>query len=222
MTATAGERVNRADVACVKCSGQITAYAGLAVSAWGERYSHRPGQCQPLQGTDLRQLADVQGALFAWSCRKIETGKSGPDSAVPCIASGTDPATYREHMTGHGAKPLAAPRMIKLRKSAPRAAAGLPKIELASLLKYVTWTRRTYSEWTPEHGQVCTETPMRGQVWADGPDPYSVWVLPMPVDGQRQQPVTLYLAGGQAYADWSEARTARREAKRRASYRRAA
>ena len=107
----------------------------------------------------VRDMA-VQGELFAWSCQHIE-----PAGDIPAVCSevGTDRAEYEHHMRTHGLKPLkTAFSPIKLRKTAPAAKLAKP---IVNPFKWLNWA---------ENG-----TERKGQYWSDGPDPQSVWVVPL-------------------------------------------
>lgn len=212
---SARPRSNTTETDCLKCAGKIAPYAGRPVSAYGSKFAHHPGQCVDRDelARDLHKLA-VQTTMFAASCRMINPDASYDDQAI-CEFATTDRQAWTGHMrTEHKTYPLKSEKPIRLRKSAP--AARLAPVEIPPF-KYVRWTHRTYSEWQPDVGQTCTETEMRGQFWANGPDPHSVWVLPITASGAYVPPVTLYLAGGQAYQSWSDAKSARREVNRRHS-----
>jgi hypothetical protein len=190
-------------VSCVACHGDIQPFAGRPVSLIGMQYAHHPGQCA---GADERasQVRDkaVQGELSAWSCTHVEPGSVNP---VICDELGTDRDEYVRHMAGHGLKPISTPAPIRLRRKAP--AAKLPK-PIVNPFKFLHWT---------ENG-----TERRGQYWADGPDPQSVWVVPLQpapweIPGRPAKPVCLYSHGDGSWSmDWSRAKYDRRDASRRA------
>ena len=210
---------NTEDTTCVRCLGKITAYAGRPA---GNRYAHHPGQCvtRGEQERDALKLAR-QTTMFAATCQRIDESTTF-GTPVMCEFATTGRQAAAEHFRAeHGAKQLhPGEKPIRLRKSAP--AAKFPPLEVAPF-KRITWTHRTYREWVAGKGQECTETAMRGQFWSDGPHPHSIWVIPDPVGGRPQQPVTLLLDGqGGAHENWSDARTIRREGNRSAKYSRAA
>lgn len=200
---------------CVKCVGDIQPYAGVALSAYGSKFTHHPGQCADAaeRSAQLRSQAH-QGELFAWSCRRVEQGTKYDDMTEVCDAGGTDRAEYVAHMKAHGETPVKPEPRIRLRRPAPAAKLTAP---LVQPFKTLTWVRKTYSEWQPGIGQECTETPMRGQFWSNGADPHSVTAITYTPyrSGQRPELVTLYLrADGSVTPDWSEARQSRREGNR--------
>lgn len=191
-------------VQCVVCKGDIQPYAGRPVSVYSKRYAHHPGQCVDTKARNatVHELAG-QGELFGWSCRHIEPGTGEP---VVCGELGSDRGEYERHMRSHGAtalKPSFAP--IRLRKTAP--AAKLPKLDV-NPLKWLHWTEN--------------DTERKGQFWSDGPDPHSVWVVPLhpaawETPGKPARPVLLYSHGDGTWStDWSRAKWDRREANRRA------
>ena len=108
-------------------------------------------------------------------------------------------------MKTHGATPLAGSKPIRLRRKPP--AATLPKLEV-NPLKWITWTENNLER--------------KGQFWSEGPDPHSVWVVPLrpatwETPGKPAKPVCLYAHGdGSWSADWSTAKWARREVNRKA------
>ena len=204
-------RANSQEQACIRCAAPIPSYAGVRASELGNRWVHHAGQCADAGEITLRvrELAG-QGALFGWHCGHVE--QDGIGGATVCDVTSGDRAAYAAHMKSHGARPLAAPKMIRLRKRPP--AASLPALELVTT-KWIRWVERTYSEWEPGSGQTCAERERRGQFWSLADAPHSVWVVPFPEGGRPQRPVKLYVANGRCYQDFSEARRLRREGNRR-------
>jgi hypothetical protein len=191
-------------VTCVVCKGDIAPYAGRPVSLYSKRFAHHPGQCvdEHERAAQLRELVG-QGALFAWSCRHVEPAGDIP---LVCNELGTDRAEYERHMRTHGAtalKPSFAP--IRLRKTAPAAKLGKP---IVNPFKWLTWAEDGIER--------------KGQYWSDGPDPQSVWVVPLrpapwETPGKPAKPVLLYSHGDGTWStDWSRAKWDRRDANRRA------
>ena len=208
-------------VQCVQCKGDIQPFAGRLVSLVSKRYAHHPGQCANAgaRSATVRDMAR-QGELFAWSCRKVE-----PAADIPsvCDETGTDRAAYEAHMRAHGLKaPAADYRPIRLRKGAPAAKLAKPSV---SVFKFVHWHETKYGEWQAGVGNpVIGEADRRGQYWAEGSDPHSIWVVPLarapwePKD-RAAKPVCLYSHGNGTWsADWSAAKSDRRDANRRAKY----
>jgi hypothetical protein len=190
-------------VQCAACHGDIQPYAGQPVSLIGKLYAHHPGQCAGAseRASQVRDKA-VQGELFAWSCTRVEPGSASP---VICSELGTDRDEYVRHMTSHGLKPISTPAPIRLRRKAPAAKLAKP---IVNPFKFLNWT---------ENG-----TGRRGQYWADGPGPQSVWVVPLQpaaweVAGRPAKPVLLYSHGDGTWStDFSRAKWDRRDANRRA------
>ena len=190
-------------VQCVACKGDIQPYAGRPVSLIGKRYAHHPGQCvdEAERASQVRQMAG-QGTLFGWSCRHVE-----PAGDIPAVCGeiGTDRGEYERHMAAHGLKPLKTAAPIKLRKKAP--AASLPKA-ITNPFKWLCWSENGIER--------------KGQYWSDGPDPQSVWVVPLQpapweTPGRPAKPVLLYSHGDGSWSmDWSRAKWDRRDANRRA------
>jgi hypothetical protein len=196
------------------CGGDVQPYAGRAISLYGARFAHHPGQGADSaeRAARVREMAR-QGTLFGWACSHLEVGSSG-DSAEICDVAGSDRAEYAAHMKAHGKTPVKVEPKIRLRKAIP--AAKLPPVEVP-VFKTLRWTKRTYSDWTPEHGQPFTETEHRGQFWSNGPDPHSVVAITYTPfnSGIRQELITLYVrADGSVTPDWSEAKHSRREGNR--------
>jgi hypothetical protein len=204
-------------VQCVVCKGDIQPFAGRPVSLYGKRYAHHPDQCLDVAERDvkLREMAG-QGELFAWQCRHVEPAGDMP---VVCDELGTDRAAFERHMRAHGATQLAAYRPIRLRKTAP--AAQLPKLEV-NPFKWLHWYEERRGEWQVGLGNpLLGEADRKGQFWSPGPDPHSVWVVPLqpapwePKD-RPAKPVCLYSHGdGRWSTDWSTAKRDRSEANRR-------
>jgi hypothetical protein len=190
-------------VQCVSCHGDIQPYSGRPVALIGSKYAHHPGQCvdHAERAAQVRDKA-TQGELFAWTCRHVEPASVNP---VVCDEFGTDRDEYVRHMTGHGLKPLKTAAPIRLRKKAPAASLAKP---IVNPFKFLQWT---------ENG-----TERRGQYWADGPDPQSVWVVPLQpapweAPGRPTKPVLLYSHGDGSWStDFSRAKWDRRDANRRA------
>jgi hypothetical protein len=188
---------------CVACHGEIQPYTGRPVSLYSKRFAHQPGQCRDAgeRAAQVRELVD-QGDLFAWSCCHVEPAAEIP---VVCNELGTDKAAYVAHMRTHGATALKVPARPRLRKTAP--AASLPKLEV-NPLKWITWTENNLER--------------KGQFWSEGPDPHSVWVVPLrpatwEVQGKPAKPVCLYAHGDGSWStDWSRATWDRREVNRKA------
>jgi hypothetical protein len=162
-------------VQCVACQGDIQPFAGRPVSLVGKRFAHHPGQCVDAgeRNAAVREMAG-QGELFAWSCRTVEPARDIPHV---CDAKGTDRAEYEAHMRAHGMPALKSPASIRLRKGAP--AARLPKLPL-NPLKFVHWHEELRGQW--QEGVGCPllgEADRRGQFWSEGPDPHSIWVVPL-------------------------------------------
>jgi hypothetical protein len=202
-------------VTCVRCKGDIQPYAGREVA--NGKFAHHPGQCSDVTARDAlpRELAG-QGTLFGWRCDHVSVDAGQPAPEV-CAASGTDRTEYAAHMKSHGARPLTAPKMIRLRKSAP--AASLTPAEVPPF-EWLHWTETHITgPWAPGTGQPSMTAERRGQFWSEGPYPHSVWVLPLepaPWEIGQAAPVTLFvIEPGRYTTDWSEARQERREAKRR-------
>lgn len=206
-------------VQCVQCKGDIPPYAGRLVSLVSKRYAHHPGQCTNAgaRSVTVRDMAR-QGELFAWSCQKVE-----PAADIPavCDETGTDRTAYVAHMAAHGLKaPGTDYRPIRLRKGVP--AAKLPKASV-NVFKFITWHEVTLGEWQAGVGNpVLGEADRRGQYWAEGNDPHSIWVVPLapapwePKD-RPAKAVCLYSHGnGEWSADWSAAKSDRRHVNQRA------
>jgi hypothetical protein len=206
-------------VTCAKCQGDIPPYAGVALSLYGSKFTHHPGQCADAHERSAQLRAQAhQGELFAWSCRQADRAAKYDDSTLLCDAGGTDRAEYAAHMKAHGRTPVKAEPKIRLRKQVP--AAKLAPIMIDKPFKTVRWTRRTYGEWRPGIGQDCTERQMRGQFWSNGEHAHSIWVITYTEYGSGIQPelVQLYVHGdGSVSEDWSAAKWSRREANRRAA-----
>ena len=206
-------------VQCVQCQGDIPPFAGRPVSVSSKRYAHHPGQCASTgaRSATVRDMAR-QGELFAWSCRKVE-----PAADIPsvCDETGTDRATYEAHMHAHGLKaPATDYRPIRLRKGAPAAKLAKPNVNVT---KFIYWHEVKYGEWQAGIGNpVIGQADRRGQSWAEGPQPHSIWVVPLAPapwepKGMAAKPVCLYSHGdGTWSADWSRAKSDRRDANRRA------
>ena len=196
-------------VQCVRCKGDIPAYAGRKVADLRETYAHHPGQCQDHdeRAETLRKVA--QQAMFAWECTHIEPGSTEPEI---CSIAGTEPTAYTEHMKReHGAtqlRPTVAP--VKLHKGVPAAARQTP---IVSPFKRLSWTETHADPWSPE-GQETWTTEHRGQFWSNGPVPHSVIAIEdMRGTGRPNRLVTLYVrADGSVTPDWSGAKHSRREA----------
>jgi hypothetical protein len=204
-------------VPCVRCKGDIQPYAGRAVSLIGSHYAHHPGQCADRGARESAMHQTAQLELFAWSCAHVEPSYTGNAPAV-CDVAGSDRAEYVEHMRGHGKRMLSTEPMIKLRKTAPAAPRQTPRVPA---FKRITWTVRHYADWQPGIGnERLADTNHVGQFWANGAEPNTVIVIE---DRRRaglpNRLVTLYLNGdGSLTADWSEAKSSRREANRIAKY----
>jgi hypothetical protein len=207
-------------VQCVVCRGDIQPYAGRPVSLVSKRYAHHPGQCldESERAVQLRELAG-QGELFAWQCRHVEPAADMP---AVCNATGTDRAECEAHMRNHGATALTEYRPIRLRKSAPAARLAKPAV---NPFKWLTWHETLYGQWEAGVGNpVIGEADRKGQYWSDGPDPHSVWVVPLqpapwePKD-QPAKPVLLHSHGDGTWStDWSRAKYDRRDANRKAKW----
>lgn len=213
-------------VTCVRCSGDIPPYAGVAANTHSTRFVHHPGQCADTAERESAIRAKAQANGFAWSCRQLELGQWDAAPEI-CGAAGTDRASYEQHMKAHGKHAVSAAPKIRLRKNAP--AAKLPALEVPPF-KFLTWTERHYTTRYAGDGsyagQDVTEAERRGQLWSPGPYPHSVWVLPFepaPWEVGRPAPVALHIIEpGRYSADWSEAKRERREVTLRAGYRKAA
>jgi len=207
-------------VLCVACKRDVPPYAGRPVNLMpgdSKRFAHHQGQC--VDGYDrtehMRELAG-QGQLFAWQCRHVEPASVTPEV---CNAVGTDREEYVRHMRAHGATQLAAYRPIRLRKTAP--AAQLPKLEV-NPFKWLHWHEERRGEWQAGVGNpLLGEADRKGQFWSAGPDPHSVWVVPLqpapwePKD-RPAKAVLLYSHGDGTWStDWSRAKYDRRDANRR-------
>jgi hypothetical protein len=208
-------RANRENIPCARCKGTIPAYAGRPLSEYGSKFLHHPGQCDDAAATTeaVRKVAAEQGSLFGWACTHHESSKYD-DMAEVCNVIGWDRGEYAAHMKTHGKTPIKAEPKIRLRRKPP--AAKLPPVEVP-VFKTLRWTKRTYSDWTPEHGQTFTESEHRGQFWSNGPDPHSVIAITYTPYGSGQRPelITLYLrADGSVTPDWSDAKQSRREGNR--------
>jgi hypothetical protein len=204
-------------VQCVVCKGDIPPYAGRPVSLVGKRYAHHPGQCADVaeRNAAIREMAG-QGELFAWSCRKVELAADIP---FVCSEMGTDRGEYEAHMRAHGLIAPKLPTPIRLRKGAP--AAKLGKLPV-SPFKWVHWHEEKRGQW--QEGRGCPligEADRKGQFWSEGPDPHSIWVVPLhpapwEAPGRPTKPVCLYDHGNGTWStDWSKAKQDRREANRR-------
>ena len=203
-------------VTCAMCSGDVQPYAGRALSLYGSKFAHHPGQCADSadRSAEVRSQAHQGTLLFAWTCQHLEPG-SYDDSATLCDVFGTDRADYAAHMKGHGKTAPKTESKIRLRKPAP--AAKLPATNMARPLKTLCWTRRTYGDWQPGTGQPCTERQMRGQFWSNGPDAHEVWAITYTPhsSGIKPELVKLYVHGdGSVSEDWSAAKSSRRDANR--------
>jgi hypothetical protein len=201
-------------VTCAQCGADIQPYAGRAMSLYGSRFVHHPGQCADVADRQAKLRSEAQqGTLFAWQCKHLEPG-SHDDTAELCDVTGTDRAEFAAHMKAHGRTAIKSEPMIRLRKAVP--AAKLPAPNVAKPFKTLTWTRRTYSEWQPGIGQACTERQMRGQFWSNGQHPHSIVAITYEYgSGIRPELVTLYVHGdGLVSEDWSAARSSRRDANR--------
>ena len=210
---------NTTDTTCARCLGKLAAYAGRQA---GRRHVHHPGQCvtRGELESDARKLAG-QTTMFAASCYRLDESVTFGEPAL-CEFATTDRQAFADHMRREHKATMLHPseKPVRLRKRPP--GAKLPAVDCPPL-KRITWTHRVYSDWQAGVGQTCTETPMRGQLWSDGPQPHSVWVIPDPVAGIPQKPVTLHLDGqGGAHENWSDARSIRREGSRAAKFSRAA
>jgi hypothetical protein len=204
---------NRKDAECVRCHGTIQAYAGRKVEMFHDRYAHQSGQCSDVgrRSDETSRSAELQGTLFAWRCEKITVDMDRGGTPDICHVNGWDRSGYAAHMKAHGKTPLTGVTRIKPRKSFAKAA--LSPISVDKPFKWIHWTHKTYSEWEPGTGQVCTETPRRGQYWAEADGAHCIWVVPF----DRQEFVRLYHRGDGTYTpDWSEAASARRTANGRA------
>jgi hypothetical protein len=211
-------------VRCVRCGGDIPDYAGRRVAELRETYAHHPGQCTD---THERQAAvrQVAGqASFAWECRTVAPGVTEPDICSIAGMGRESAEAYAGHMRReHGAtalKPAVPP--IRLRKGVPAAPRQAPRV---APFKRIAWTTTEHMP-TGEHhpaelggGPVYREvtTGHRGQFWANGPDAHSVIVIEdMRGTGRPNRLVTLYQdSSGTLAADWSSARSDRRDANRR-------
>lgn len=205
-------------VRCVACQGDIQPYAGRPVSLYSGRYAHHPGQCQDA-GSRLSQLREMagQGELFAWQCRHVEPAGNLP---VVCNEAGTDRPAYERHMRSHGLAVLHEYRPIVLRKTAPAARLAKPAV---NPFKWLTWHETLTGEWQAGAGNpVLAEADRKGQYWSDGPDPHSVWVVPLQpapweLADRPAKPVCVYSHGDGTWStDYSRAKWDRREANRRA------
>jgi hypothetical protein len=168
---------------------------------------------------------------FAWQCQK-----DGHEVA------GTDRGEYEAHMRGeHGARAAQGTKPIRLPKRPP--AARLGKLEV-SPFKWLSWTETRskpgqcecghagdvhVSVWARDGGrQGCSEcecsadyvkpdeqtAERRGQFWAAGPPPHSLWVLPSgpaPWEDGQAAPVLVYAGRpGRAFTDAYSAKYDRR------------
>jgi len=204
-------------VQCVVCKGDIPPYAGRPVSLYGKRYAHHPDQCLDVadRGVKLREMAG-QGELFAWQCRHVEPAADMP---AICDELSTDRAPFERHVRSHGATALQEYRPIRLRRTAP--AAKLPKLPV-NPFKWVTWHEEKRGQWQEGIGcPLIGEADRKGQFWSEGPDPHSIWVVPLhpapwETPGRPAKPVCLDSHGdGRWSADWSKAKRDRSEASRR-------
>lgn len=186
---------------------------------------------------ELRGQAEQVG--FAWACFREQA--SGYGTNVACAARGNDRAEYLGHMKDHGARAYHGTKRIKLRRKPP--AAPLPKLEV-SPFKWLTWTETHAEpgvcecghdgdshRMTGEGGNLCAGCGMctrpawniepakqtaqrRGQFWAVGTYPHSVWVLPFdaaPWEDGRPAPVLVYPGkAGRAFTDAYSAKYDRR------------
>lgn len=123
-------------------------------------------------------------------------------------------------MTATNRNVLTEYRPVRLRKTAP--ATKLPKLEI-NPFKFVTWHQTRYGAWQAGIGNpVLGEADRKGQFWSEGPDPHSIWVVPLhpaPWEPQNNpaRPVCLYSHGNGSWSpDWSQAKRDRRDANRRA------
>ena len=203
-------------VPCVRCQGDIQPYAGRAVSLLSGVFAHHPGKCadRPARTAAMHQTAQLE--LFAWHCDHIEPSFDGR-APVTCIAAGSDRAEYVSHMRGHGKRTLTTEPLIKLRSKVPAAQRQTPRVPA---FKRVTWTQRHYSDWQPGVGQErLPDTHHVAQFWANGAEANTVVVI----EDRRaarmpNRLVTLYLDGaGQLVPDWTDAKSSRRDANRRAA-----
>lgn len=209
-------------VRCIRCGGDIPEYAGRRVAELRETYAHHPGQCQD---THERQAAvrQVAGqASFAWECRTVAPGVTEPDICSIAGMGRESAEAYLEHFRSeHGAtalKPTVPP--IRLRKIVPAAPRQAPRV---APFKRITWTQ-THQQMTSETGSPyggptweTTVTEHRGQFWSNGPDAHSVIVIEdRRAAGLPNRLVTLYQdSSGKLTADWSSAKSDRRDANRR-------
>lgn len=195
-------------------------------------------------------LGEVRGTAeqlgFAWACTHTEPGGYG-EADVCCMASGQDRGEYTSHMRGHGAKAIhPSVRPVRLRRKVPGATFG--KLEVP-VTKWLRWTEQHtepgvcpcghsgavhLSVWAHEERQGCTEcecaaehvkpvrtsAERRGQFWAAGNRPRSVWVLPFeaaPWEDGSPALVLLTLPGKYSRAvEYSGHAGGQREAVRRA------
>lgn len=213
------------EVSCVRCKAPIQPYAGREVAL--SKYAHHPGQCADVATREeLVRSGAAQGELFAWRCDRIDAdpGRAG---VVLCHEHGTDRAAFTRHMREHGAQEIksayALPRLRKRAPAAPRVAPIVPPF------KFLTWREERRAPWQAGVGcELIAECERRGQFWSNADTPHSVWVIPLePAPWEPQdrpaRPVQLYLRGdGSVTTDWSEAKRSRRDARRSASYGRAA
>jgi len=169
---------------------------------------------------------------FTWSCWKHEDKTEG-----------TDRAEYAAHMKTHGLKAPTAPKKIKLRKQGP---AYRPAPLEVQPFKWARWTETHttpsmcgcghYSDahhvWYGNDGHSfkcaacdCTDSKAgpdtrsaerRGQFWANGSAPHSVWVIPfepLPWEATTRPgaPVLLYVGKpGRFFTDAYSAKYDRR------------
>jgi hypothetical protein len=204
-------------VRCARCKGHIEPYAGVRVAELRETYVHHPGKCQDSaeRSATLRKVA--QQAMFAWECSHAEPGVTEPEICSIAGMGHESEQAYLEHFRReHGATPVKPTvQPIRLRKGVPHAPRQAPRV---MPFKRIEWTEHHYAEWKPGVGnERLADTHHRGQFWANGPDAHSVIVIEdRRAVGLPNVLKTLYLdANGTLTADWSDARSDRREANRR-------
>jgi hypothetical protein len=224
---TAAERCKRhgsqgdKTVRCAKCKGDIPPYAGVKVAELRETYVHHPGQCADAaeRAETLRKVA--QQAMFAWDCSHVQPGVTEPEICSIAGMGRESADAYLEHFRReHGAtvlKPTVAP--VRLRKGAAAAPRQAPRVPPFKRTEWETTEHFPTGE-TGEHGQPLyreVTSRHRGQFWCNAAEANAVVVI----EDRRSQGLpnvltTLYLdASGKLTADWSAARSDRREAGRR-------